>query len=404
MGAGMVGLSTAWFLQELGVDVTVVERDNVGAGSSWGNAGWLSPGLAAPLPDPAVLRYGIRALADPASALYVPLSFDPSLWSFLARFAYHCTARRWRRGMGAYLGVNGQALDAFDELTSGGVEALTVMAPIVAAFSDEEQAAGLRHELASLSEAAQHVDFEVLSGGQARSEVPALSERIGTAVRLDGQRYIDPGAFVDSLAKAVAERGGTIRTGFPARSLHHSRGRVSVTGYGHEPVDGDAVVLATGAWLAGLAAPHGVRTQVRAGRGYSFSVRTAQPLDRPLYFPLPRVACTPYRGGLRVGGTMELRGAGAPLDGRRVEALVAAARPLLTGVDWDSVTDTWVGARPITPDGLPLVGQTADPDVFVAGGHGMWGITLGPITGKLLAQRIVSGEPSAALAAFNPLR
>ncbi|MDA8392631.1 MAG: FAD-dependent oxidoreductase [Actinomycetota bacterium] len=404
VGAGMVGLSTAWFLQESGVEVTVVERDGVGAGSSWGNAGWLSPGLAVPLPDPAVLRYGVGALVDPASALYVPLSVDPPLWSFLARFAYHCTARQWRRGMAGYLGVNRQALDAFDTLESGGVEARTVVAPILASFAKESESAGLRGELALLSEAGQQVDFEVLSGHQARAEVPVLSERVGAAVRLDGQRYIDPGAFVDSLAKAVAKRGGTIRTGFEARSLHRGAGGFSVSGYGHEPVRGDVVVLASGAWLADLAKPFGVRTQVRAGRGYSFSVQVSDPVDRPLYFPLPRVACTPYRGGLRVGGTMELCDAGSPLDMRRVESLIAAARPFLSGVDWDSVTDTWVGSRPITPDGLPLVGRTADPDVFVAGGHGMWGVTLGPVTGRLLARQIVSGEVPTALVPFDPLR
>lgn len=94
VGAGMVGLSVAWFLQDAGVEVTVVERHHPAAGASWGNAGWLSPGLAVPLPDPAVLRYGLRALLDPSSALYVPLGLDRELWAFLVRFARHCTPRR----------------------------------------------------------------------------------------------------------------------------------------------------------------------------------------------------------------------------------------------------------------------------------------------------------------------
>lgn len=404
IGAGMVGLSTAWFLQESGVEVTVVEKDEAGAGSSWGNAGWLSPGLAVPLPDPAVLRYGASALADPASALYVPLSFDPPLWSFLARFAYHCTRRQWRRGMAAYLGVNSQALDAFDRIESGGVEARSVVAPIVAGFAEEADSAGLREELELLEGTGQHVEFELLSGAQAREQVPVLSERVGAAIRLDGQRYVDPGSFVASLAKSVADRGGTIRTGFDARSLRRGAGGFSVSGYGHEPVRGDVVVIATGAWLGELAKPLGVRTPVRAGRGYSFSVEVSEPVDRPVYFPLSRVACTPYRGGLRVGGTMELRGADSPFDRRRIDALIASALPLLSGVDWDSVADTWVGSRPITPDGLPVVGSTSDADVFVAGGHGMWGITLGPVTGMLLARLVVSGDMPPELAAFDPLR
>src|SRR5687768_11960061 len=92
VGAGMVGLATAWFLQEHGVEVTVLERDRVAAGASWGNAGWLTPSLAAPLPDPAALRYGVRALLSPSSPVYVPLSADRQLLRFLASFVRHSTA------------------------------------------------------------------------------------------------------------------------------------------------------------------------------------------------------------------------------------------------------------------------------------------------------------------------
>lgn len=163
-------------------------------------------------------------------------------------------------------------------------------------------------------------------------------------------------------------------------------------------------MVATGAWLHELASTFGVRTRVQAGRGYSFSLSTDEPVPGPIYFPATRVACTPYRGGLRVGGTMEFRAANASLSANRVAALVKATKPLLSGVDWDSLTDVWVGSRPVTADGLPLIGATKNPRVFVAGGHGMWGMALGPITGKLLAEQIVtSGQPSA-LRAFSPLR
>ena len=96
IGAGMVGLSTAWFLQEAGAQVTVYDRDRVAAGASWGNAGWLTPALTAPLPEPAVLRYGLRAVLSPRSPVYLPLRADPTLARFLAGFVRHSTARAWR--------------------------------------------------------------------------------------------------------------------------------------------------------------------------------------------------------------------------------------------------------------------------------------------------------------------
>jgi D-amino-acid dehydrogenase len=124
----------------------------------------------------------------------------------------------------------------------------------------------------------------------------------------------------------------------------------------------------------------------------------------PVYFPAQRVACTPLGDRLRVAGMMEFRPAGAPLDARRVAAIAEAARPLLRGADLDGRTDEWVGSRPCTPDGLPLIGATRSPRVFAAGGHGMWGITLGPLTGQLLAEQMVTGRRPAELAPFDPLR
>jgi D-amino-acid dehydrogenase len=127
-----------------------------------------------------------------------------------------------------------------------------------------------------------------------------------------------------------------------------------------------------------------------------------------VYFPTQRVACTPLATPegprLRVAGMMEFRAPDAALDRRRITAIVEATRPLFTGVDLDRRHDEWVGSRPCTADGLPLIGATTAPRVFVAGGHGMWGIALGPLTGKLLAQRIVTGTTPAELVPFDPLR
>ncbi|MFJ2306038.1 NAD(P)/FAD-dependent oxidoreductase [Streptomyces sp. NPDC087787] len=125
---------------------------------------------------------------------------------------------------------------------------------------------------------------------------------------------------------------------------------------------------------------------------------------RALQFPAQRVACTPLGDRLRVAGMMEFRKPEAPLDARRVHAMAEAARPLLRGADLDARRDEWVGSRPCTTDGLPLIGATRSPRVFAAGGHGMWGITLGPATGRLLAETIVTGELPAQLAPFDPLR
>ncbi|WP_405109582.1 FAD-binding oxidoreductase [Micromonospora sp. NBC_01405] len=404
VGAGMVGLSTAWFLQEAGVRVTVYERDHVGAGASWGNAGWLTPGLTAPLPEPAVLRYGLRAVLSPRSPVYLPLRADRSLLRFLTSFVAHSTARRWRRGMAAYVPLNERALEAFDVLAAGGVAAQTYRASsFLACFAGERDARGLLAELEQIRDAGQEVSFHPVTDWRARALEPTLTDRVGVAIQIYGQRYLDPPEFVRSLAEAVRERGGEIVEGVEVADLRPRSGGVSVlSGAGER--QHDAVVVATGALLGGLATRFGVRQPVQAGRGYSFSVPVRQMPRGPLYFPKQRVACTPLGDRLRVAGMMEFRRPGDPLDPRRITAIVDAVRPFLTGVDLDDRRDEWVGSRPCTPDGLPLAGVTASPRVFVAGGHGMWGIALGPITGQLMAQTVLKGEVPPELAPFDPLR
>lgn len=400
IGAGMVGLSTAWFLQERGVEVVVLDRAGVAAGSSWGNAGWLTPSIAVPLPEPAVLKYGLRAVLSPSSPVYVPPTANPRLLRFLAQFARNCTHPRWQRAMRALIPLNNGALAAFDELGEGGVAEPTHAAqPFTAAFRSEADSRGLLAEFEHIRACGQDVDFEVVDGATARAEEPALSDEIGTVIRILNERYLNPSAFVAALADSVRSRGGVIREQAEVSDIVRTGTGVVVGGERY-----DAAVIATGAWLNESARELGVRRIVQAGRGYSFTVKIDDVPRGPVYFPQQRVACTPVGDRLRIAGMMEFRDADAPLDPRRIQALVGEAGTLLRGAYLDQREDEWVGARPCTADGLPLVGATKDPHVYVAGGHGMWGITLGPVTGKLLAEQIATGAVPDALRAVDPLR
>ncbi|GAB48186.1 NAD(P)/FAD-dependent oxidoreductase [Mobilicoccus pelagius] len=410
VGAGMVGLATAWFLQEHGREVVVLDREGVAAGSSWGNAGWLTPGLAAPLPDPAVLAYGMRAMISPSSPVYVPPSTDPRLWSFLVRFLLRSTDRSWKEAMRSLVPINTIALESFDMLVDAGVEAeVRDAGAFVAAYRTEAERVALLAEIEHMTEMGQPVEHEILDGPATRAAAGCFSGEVNAGVLLHDQKFIDPGAFVAALADSVRARGGRIVEGATVRAVRSApRGRgveLSVDSADGAHVERhDAVVLAAGSWQGDLARPHGVRTLVQAGRGYSFSVPVEQMPAGPVYLPAERVACTPLGDRLRVAGMMEFRAPDAPLDPRRVEAIVESVRPLLCGVDLDDRQDEWVGARPCTPDGLALIGATRSPGVYVAGGHGMWGITQGPVTGRLLAEQIVTGTMPRELAPFDPLR
>ncbi len=421
VGAGIVGLSVAWFLQARGATVTVYDAEHAASGASWGNAGWLTPALTAPLPEPDVLRYGLRSVLNPSSPVFVPPRLDPALWRFLGGFARHCTGRRWQRGMTAYAPLNRMAIRAFDDLADAGATPRPHRArPFLAGYRTTSDASAMLRELRRIERAGQPVHFDYLTGPQVQQAQPSVSTDIGAAVLLHGQRYIHPPHFVRSLAHSVIDRGGKLREGVGIEGVDTEPNAVWLTdgdGVRHRY---DAVVLATGATLSRLARPFGVTRRVQAGRGYSFTVTGDDVPHGPVYFPDQRVACTPlhepvHQTGeppygeedtplLRVAGMMEFRRPEESLDQRRIRAIVDAVRPLLPGVDLDRRRDEWVGSRPCTADGLPLIGATGSPRVFVAGGHGMWGVALGPVTGKLLAEQITTGTSPTELRPFDPLR
>lgn len=401
IGAGMVGLATAWHLQERGHEVTVLDREGVAAGASWGNAGWLAPAKTIPLSHPSLWAYGPKALFNPDAALHMPFRVDPGLWLFLARFMAQATQRAWDTTMAALTPIDRVALEAFDELKLGGVEAITREGPFVIGFEEESQSRGFLDEIEGVIRHGQEAPLERLD--DPRELVPVLSDEVKVAFRLDGQRFIEPGPYVAALGRAVEERGGAIRSGVEVTHVA-TRGRPAVILADGQRIEAGKIVVATGAWLSRLARPLGVRTLVQAGRGYSFTVDTDQPVEHPLYLPHQRIACSPYRGRFRIAGTMEFRGPDEPLYPRRIEAIVNQSRRLLRGVDLDNRRDEWVGSRPVTPDGLPLVGRTRAENVYVAGGHGMWGVVLGPATGRYLAQLMDTGETHPVIAPFDPLR
>ncbi len=409
VGAGMIGLTTAWYLQERGVKVTVVDRTGVAAGSSWGNAGWLTPALTLPLGEPSVLMSGPKVILSSDSPLYIPLSLNPRLIRFLSGFAWHALPRQWKKSIEIFSKVNPLAMDPFYELAAGGVEApVTEAKPFLAGFLSEKDRKVLLHEFDVVKSSGGTVDFDLATGNELRTIEPTLAEAVNCGVLLRGQFFINPPKYAQSLADSVVKRGGELITGFDVVDIQDTAVGVKViAGAGArvtpDPIEADAVVIATGAWMNKLARRFGVKTIVQAGRGYSFSVKPEVIPSHPIYFPTQRLACTPLGDRLRIGGMMEFRDVDAAPDKRRIQTLVNAGKPVFQGVDWDAREEEWVGGRPVTADGHALIGATKNPRVFIGGGHGMWGIALGPLTGKLLAGAIV-GDADPVLAHFNPLR
>src|ERR1700722_10369502 len=190
VGAGIVGLSCAWSLQNYGVSVQVVDRRHEAAGASAGNAGFFSPAYSAPLPEPRLLRYGLRAVIDPRSPVSLPLRRDAERTKFLANLLAHCTGPSWHRAMAAYQPLNEAALGAYDAQHEGGVAAASLPADVISGFASSSEATGLLEELNGVVGAGQALDIDLLTGAQVRALEPHLSADINFGVLLRGQRYV----------------------------------------------------------------------------------------------------------------------------------------------------------------------------------------------------------------------
>jgi D-amino-acid dehydrogenase len=333
----------------------------------------------------------------------IPPSVDPALWRFLMRFAANCRQSSWTRAVRANLTLNQECIAAYDVLVSNGVDAPITDAPITALFRTPADAEHLLDQLQRLRDAGQPSSTTELTGAALREQAPLASNAVTVGVRINGQRFVDPGRFVQALGRSVVERGAELHT-VDVVDVDASGDGVRVQLRGGPALTADVAVIATGAWLPALAR-RWVRVPVQAGRGYSFMVPVERPVFGPIYLPDARVACTPLAAGkLRVTSMMELRRPEAPASAAVVDAIVDSTRPYLDGVRWTERDEIWVGPRPLSPDGRPLVGEVAEHRIYVAGGHGMWGMKQGPATGRLLAEQIATGRQPPALRDFDPTR
>ncbi|TCC46830.1 FAD-dependent oxidoreductase [Kribbella capetownensis] len=409
IGGGVVGLSVAYYLAAKGVPVEVVERRSVASGASWGNAGWVCASHSAPVPAPGVIRYAVGSLGRPDSPLYLRPAPDPSLLRWLWRFWRSSKASAFRAGYTAVADLNQPTFDLFAGLAEAGVDTTLTRPGLVHAFLSADQA---RHHLdvqRAMADGRYDVPDGVLTGSEAAGLDPALSSAVQAAYLVEGEGVVDPGRLVTALADAVTRLGGRITekvevTGFRRTADGTVVG--AVTEYGEIPCAG--VVVAAGIWSRELARLLGHRLPLQAGKGYSFSVELDPAPRHAMYFGDKRIVASPIGGITRIAGTMELSGNNNDLDWRRIVAIARGSRHYLG--PWfhhpdelvGLIRDPWVGGRPFLPDGLPVIDRLPGiGNAFVATGHGMLGVTLGPATGTAVTDYILTGARPDVLAPFG---
>ncbi len=405
VGGGIAGLSCAYSLKRSGATVTVLEGNRIGTGASLGNAGWICPAQAGPLPEPGLAAHGIRSLLDPDSALYFAPAQLPRMAGWLARFARRCNERDHRSGLQALAGLGARTFAMLEELEADGVDFEVHRLGLVFAGREGGTVRAFLRNLEPMRELGYDIPREVLDGDAVRDLEPGLSRSVSAGIVIGEHWHVRPESLTRGLAYALRGDGVEIEEGAEVVDFERVGPAVTAVRTVVGRHEADAVVLAAGAWTPRLTRMLGMRLPVEAGKGYSFSVAPSVMPRHALLLAEPHLGCSPMEAELRIAGTMEFSGVNLRIDRRRIDAMVRGARSMLQPFDGDARTDEWVGMRPIAPDGLPVIDRAAPyRNVYLATGYSMLGMTLSGPAGELLAEMIVSGLRPQGLEPFSIAR
>jgi D-amino-acid dehydrogenase len=409
VGGGVIGVCAAYYLAREGAAVTLIERGEIASGASYGNAGLVVPSHSVPLAAPGVLWRGLKWMANPESPFYIRPRADRELLAWLWRFRGHCTRAHVERAMPVIRDLSRESLTLFQDLAAvAGLDFGFRHDGLLAVYRTEAGLADGRHEARLL--ASRGIVAKVLDAAAARDLEPSVRAGVVGAVHFPDDAHLTPDRFVVGLARVArgmsvdvriaTEVLGFTRTGRRVTGVETTRGNVAC----------DEVVLAAGPWSAPVGRDLGLSLPIQAAKGYSVTYQMPPGGPRlPMLLGEARCAVTPMQTPdgsiLRFAGTLELAGLDLSIAARRVEAIKRAAREYVRMDEEPRLVEIWRGLRPCTPDGMPFVGRPRALDnVIVATGHAMLGVSLGPVTGKLVAQLVTGERPVLDLAPLDPDR
>jgi D-amino-acid dehydrogenase len=397
IGAGIIGLCSAYYLHKAGFKVTVLEQGDLINNCSSGNAGMIVPSHFVPLAAPGMISKGIKWMFDSKSPFYVKPSLNPTLISWGLKFWKFATEKHLAASAVPLRDLHLLSKQLYEELAKepelefGLQKKGILMLYKTKAVGDEE--IHLAKKAQSLG-----LDVEPLSAAQTQALEPDTALNILGSVHYKCDAHLSPSDLVQQLISYLKTEGVAIETNCKVNSFETVNGKIEGIVTPNKTYLADLVVMTGGSWLPEIAKKAEMNIPVMPGKGYSFMV---DPNNHQIHHPSllleARVAVTPMNGQVRFGGTMEIAPMNDKINMNRVEGIVKSIPNYYPDykVAIPQFDKIWYGFRPCSPDGLPYIGFSKKlKNLIVAGGHGMMGVSLAPATGKLVAQ-LAQGEQLA---------
>ncbi len=403
VGAGIVGVSCAFALQRLGMQVTLIDRLDPGEACSYGNAGVIATSSCLPLIMPGAIRKAPKWLISKDGPLAIDWRHLPQTTRWMARAVGFTTPAHVENTSRALRALHRDAVeDHFAQAREAACEDVLQRALYLYAYETE---AGYRDDRAGwLMRRALGIEFEALNADELREAEPALAPIFVRGIRVGGHAIArNPGRLVKSLAAAFMARQGRVLRGEVRSIQPTAEGVVLFTEQG--PVEVDQAVVAAGAWSAVLGRTLGHEFPLAAERGYHVSfANPGLTLNHAVMFAERKMVGTSMEQGLRIAGTAEFSAVDRPATPARAEAIERAAPRLFNHLNTAEPT-RWMGPRPSLPDTLPVIGRShLEPRVCFAFGHGHTGLTASATTARLVAAILTGQEPHIDISPFRPDR
>lgn len=408
IGGGIIGLSCAVKLGEAGADVVVIEKNEVGYSCSYGNAGWMTPCFAMPLPMPGMLMKSMKWMLNPSGPLYIKPVPSVLLSQWLTRFLLSMTEAKAQAAIEALVKLSLKSLQDYKMLALEypEIEMQQKGLLMVSATRDGVKAATQEMELV-----AKHgIPGKYLTGEQIKEFEPALRGNLLGGVYFSQEAHAEPLKVVQALAKKAQKLGVEIleHTEFQKANIttDGKNKKIKSIQTSNGEMVSDAFVLAAGSWSQALADDLSLNVPILGGKGYALIVDKlqAQP-EVPIMIVDRKIAITPRANSLRIAGTLELVNQDFSITERRVKAIFDGAKEFLQIPNDIKVHETWRGLRPCTPDGVPLIGWAKNyNNLMMACGHQMLGLQAGLGTGQLVSDLVVKGTSDLQRAVYDPAR
>ena len=396
IGAGVIGLHCAYYLNQAGFEVEVIEAtsENNEEGCSYGNCGLLVPSHFVPLASPEMLRSGFKMMLDRTSPVYLPAGKNISSLPWFLKFLKAANKKTVARAIPTLYKLNDESRKLYQQLSTenDNQSGFSNKGLLMAATTEK----GL-HEEVALAGIANHLGGEVQLLDQQQLKViePEADLQVAGALLYKTDGNVTPEAHLRWLKSYLKDNGVVFRYNTPVSNFHVEKGEITAVNTTVGKLKADDFVLATGAYSAKLAASVGIKVSVIAGKGYSFDLPKANlKLQTPLILTEAKVALTPFQNSVRLGSGMEFNGTVGEVALNRVQAIINRTQKAFPGMEKLDAgkLNIWEGLRPVTPTGIPIIGRTNKyNNLLVATGHAMMGVSLGPITGKIISQ-LVAGE------------